>query len=302
MRMRDAAQQPQTRLRGRISDSADHFSFVAVGPPRTGTSWLHDVLSGRASLPKHNKETRFFDEHFELGMNWYSAHFNVSSTLPRGEICPTYFSSEAARRNLQTFAPQCRIICTFRDPVARVFSLYKLKRAYAKVRWSFEEALFRDKELLESSRYAHYLTAWRSAFGKEGVLVMFHEDLVSNPQGYVDTVADFIGIPRFALSTGNLRYVHSSQELVNPRSFVLTRMGDGAAEWLKTRHRGRFVSLLKGSRVGEFFLGGGDPIPRPRPDTNRMLRERFYGEVEALESLVGRDLSAWKRVEVSPVG
>lgn len=282
-----------------MQNSPMPLAFVAVGPPRTGTSWLHDVLTGRVSLPRYNKETRFFDEHFELGFNWYNAHFDKSIALPRGEVCPTYFCSDSARENLRDWAPQCRVICTFRDPVARVVSLYKLKRAYAKVRWSFEEALGRDAELLESSRYAHYLIEWRRAFGPEHVLVLFHEDLATNPQAYVDQIADFIGIRRFTLSENDLRFVHSSHELVSPRNSVLTRMGDEAAEWLKVRHRGRLVSLLKESRLKSLFLGGGDPIPRPRPDTIRMLRERFRTEVEALERLVGRDLSTWKHSDVT---
>lgn len=297
----EAAAQCQSRERAQAGASSDLLQFVAVGPPRTGTTWLHHVLNGHVNLPRHNKETRFFDERFDFGLDWYRAHFNISSNLPQGELCPTYFCSDSARRNLHTVSRDCKIICTFRDPVARVFSLYKLKRAYAKVHWSFEEALSRDRELLESSRYAHYLTSWRNTFGRENVLVLFHEDLIANPQYYVDTVTTFIGIPRIPLQANDLQYVHSSLEMVNPRSSVLTRMGDEAAEWLKARHRGRVVSLLKESRLGGIFLGGGAPIPRPQPATNRMLRERFRSEVEALEDMVGRDLSDWKRAEVVPV-
>src|SRR5258708_2242245 len=40
-------------------------SFFVIGPPRTGTSWLHEVLSKRASLSYPTKETRFFDKYFD---------------------------------------------------------------------------------------------------------------------------------------------------------------------------------------------------------------------------------------------
>ena len=45
-------------------------SFFIVGPPRTGTSWLHQVLQPHTCLPRV-KETRFFDERFtdQVGAN-----------------------------------------------------------------------------------------------------------------------------------------------------------------------------------------------------------------------------------------
>src|SRR4051812_6874199 len=50
-------------------------SFFVIGPPRTGTSWLHEVLSKRVSLSHPTKETRFFDKHFDRGLEWYASHY-----------------------------------------------------------------------------------------------------------------------------------------------------------------------------------------------------------------------------------
>src|SRR5271170_6528478 len=50
-------------------------SFIVVGPPRTGTTWLHEVLTDHVNLPGPTKETRFFDLHFDRGLNWYLDHF-----------------------------------------------------------------------------------------------------------------------------------------------------------------------------------------------------------------------------------
>jgi hypothetical protein len=36
-------------------------------------------------------------------------------------------------------------------------------------------------------------------------------------------------------------------------------------------------------------------IPEPNPDTLAALRARFIPEIEALERLLARDLSTWKR-------
>jgi hypothetical protein len=72
--------------------------FIAVGPPRTGTTWLHGVLYHRVSLPRGVKETYFFDHFYAKGLNWYSHYFGDSADGHRvGEIAPTYFASAEAR-------------------------------------------------------------------------------------------------------------------------------------------------------------------------------------------------------------
>src|SRR5438270_10923417 len=134
-------------------------------------------------------------------MKWYLRHFNVSSDRQiMGEVAPTYFASTDARERIAQVAPSAKIVCIFRNPVERVLSLYRLKRAYGMSRWNFEEAVFKDAELVESGRYATHLKAWRATFGKDRVIAMVYDDLRRDPQGYVNKISEFIGIPRFALS------------------------------------------------------------------------------------------------------
>jgi len=93
-------------------------SFFVVGPPRTGSSWLHEVLSPHALLPSPSKETRFFDTHFNRGLKWYSDHYTKSAERQRmGEVAPTYFASAAARERIAQTAPEAKIVCVFRNPV-----------------------------------------------------------------------------------------------------------------------------------------------------------------------------------------
>src|SRR3981081_2037483 len=53
-------------------------SFFVIGPPRTGTTWLYEILRERTLLPAPTKETRFFDTHFHRGVEWYRSHFPAS--------------------------------------------------------------------------------------------------------------------------------------------------------------------------------------------------------------------------------
>ncbi len=146
-------------------------SFFVIGPPRTGTTWLYEILRDRTLLPAPTKETRFFDKHFHRGIDWYRAHYpHTAADRHVGEIAPTYFASIEASERIARILPQAKVVCVFRHPVERVMSLYKLKRAYGLIPWNFEQAMICDPEMLESSRYATKLKAWQRTLGTEQVL------------------------------------------------------------------------------------------------------------------------------------
>src|SRR5215467_11453066 len=67
-----SSRQLSARVRGRAVTDQNFLlpSFFIVGPPRTGTSWLHEILQSHTCLPRV-KETRFFDERFDRGVAWY---------------------------------------------------------------------------------------------------------------------------------------------------------------------------------------------------------------------------------------
>lgn len=269
-------------------------SFFVIGPPRTGTTWLHEVLKQHTSLPHDVKETRFFDEHFDRGMEWYLRYFSRNAGTPRGEVAPTYFASHEARQRIAQTAPHAKVVCIFRHPVERAISLYRLKHAYGMVQADFEAALLRDPELLESGKYATHLKAWQKAMGHGQVLVTFYDQLRDDPQSYIDDLAGFIGLPRFMLTPSQTRFAHTSEALTKPLSFVSTRLAVGLADQLKTRHLERVVNGLKNSRVGKLFLSSGRPFARISPAALEAARELFSREVLELEQMLQVDLSAWK--------
>ena len=270
-------------------------SFFIVGPPRTGTSWLHEILKHRVILPRFSKETRFFDVHFHRGLGWYQSHYPSSDGARRvGEIAPTYFASHEARQRIRQLVPAAKIVCIFRNPIERLFSLYRVKRAYGMIPWEFEEAWLRDHELTESSKYATHFEDWQRAFGRDRVLPAFYEDLRDMPQPFVDRLADFIGFPRFPVTPRESRMVHAAEAMTHPRSYRRTRNATFLAEWLKARRFGKFVEAVKGSPVGKLFLGGGPAFSPPSPGAVLTIVHSCRSEIERLEIMTNRDLTRWK--------
>jgi hypothetical protein len=276
-------------------------SFFVVGPPRTGTSWLYEVLQPHTILPTLSKETRFFDAHFHRGFKWYSSHFRrCRDGQPIGEIAPTYFVSADARERISRLRSPVRIICIFRNPVERILSLYHLKCAYGFIPWAFEEALAKDPELLESSRYSTHLRAWQDALGAENVLALVFDDLQQEAQFFVDDIAAFIGIPKFELSKSQAARVHASDSLTKPRNYLRTHSAMILADWLKARRLNALVAAFKRSPLIKFFLGGGRSFDQPSREVWKRLQELLRPEVDALEILLGRDLSSWKELNECP--
>ena len=105
--------------------------FIAIGPPRTGTTWLYRALGGHVGLPRDTKETDFFSTYYAKGMEWYLDFFrDCALELPMGELSPNYFAAPEAPERIARHLPHCRIVCTLRDPVDRMYSFYQIGRAH----------------------------------------------------------------------------------------------------------------------------------------------------------------------------
>jgi hypothetical protein len=288
--------------RGGIASQSKRLpSFFILGPPRTGTTWLHEVLRANTVLPSPTKETRFFDQHFRRGLDWYLAHFPASNAQrPMGEVAPTYFASAHARERIARLIPAAKVVCISRNPVDRVLSLYRLKRAYGMFPWTFEQAMLKDPELLESSRYATHLKAWLRALGKKQVLAMVYDDLTRNPQVYLNTLTDFLGIARISLSGSQLRFINESEGLTYPRNYFLTRAATGMADRFKAVRLDRVLTAAKRKYFLKFFLRGGSRFESLSADRTRKLYELFRPEVEELETLLDRDFPKWKSAAPKP--
>jgi hypothetical protein len=223
----------------------------------------------------------------------------LRSDLPIGEVAPTYFASPEARQRIAQLIPQAKVICIFRNPVERILSLYRLKRAYGMIRWSFEEAIVKDPELTQSSKYATNLKAWQNELGHEQVLPTFYDDLRDDPQTYVDSLADFIGIPRFALTKAQLRQVHASKTMTHPRNYYWTRSATAIADRFKAWRLHTAVEGIKRTHLIKLFLGGGPGFVDLSREVSVKVWELCRAEVEELEALLHRDLSAWKYYDLN---
>jgi hypothetical protein len=275
--------------------------FIAVGPPRTATTWLEHILEGHVGLPAGIKETDYFGDRHDLGMEWYAAHFSAcAQARPIGEICPVYFDSPSARQRIAHHIPQCRIICTLRDPVERLYSHYRLLRREGWMRdMTLEQALAKDLRwsgpgnLYESNRYATLVREWQATFGKDSVLLLLHDDLIANASEYLNRVCAFIGIEPFAISAARARERVNTVERA-PRNWRLARRARKMRDRLIRRQMYGLLNLFQ--PLWDYCSGRGTPFGPLELEQEAHLRRLFRPEIEELELILQRDLSNWKDV------
>jgi hypothetical protein len=268
--------------------------FIGVGPGRTATTWLHDMLVGHVDLPWGIKETDFFTTNYHKGIQWYAAHFrHATGARPVGEVNPYFGIPEAAER-IHHHIPQCKIICTFRDPVDRIYSAYRLWRHYVLTRLPMDEFLVKVPQVIEVTRYATHLPDWQARFGAERVMVCLNDDLRADPQRFLDRICDFIGIAH--ISVASVKPTASTVNSINdlPRFPRFARKARRFMYWLEEVQAYRLANALERRGVWNLCFGGGPAFGPLDPAMDAKLREMMMPEIEALERMIGRDLSAWK--------
>jgi hypothetical protein len=283
-----------------MSDVPRLPAFIAVGPQRTGTTWLYEVMRPHLGLPRGTKETDFFLRNYSKGMEWYLDFFRgYPSEMLLGEVDPNYFGEEVARERIAKDIPRAKIVVTLRDPIERAYSSYRVMRRDAWTRVGFEETFATNRIIRESSRYAYHLVDWQRTFGKDRVLVCLYDDLERSPQRFLDQISDFVGMKRIKVEGSAIASERVNSVTHAPRSRKLAQNARNARDWMRLHRWHRAIDLFERAGVWKFCFGGGEEFGALDPAIDTRLREHFRPEIEALERLIDRDLSAWKTKRVS---
>ncbi len=291
-----ASDKSRSRSVGRLPE------FLLVGPPRTGTTWLHGVLYHRACLPERTKETHFFDMFYHQGLDWYRAYFRrCSGEAMAGEVTPTYFSLPQVRERIARDLPGCKIVCTLRDPVTRAWSWYRVLHREGRIRADFEDEIVNgvEPQLREANSYAFHLRAWRERFGAANVGVFLYDDLVEDPQRFADSLLGFLGLPSVVITPEVAAHLMRNEANFDCRIPSVAYRAWRLRIRLKSMRADGAVQRLERLGLWRFCFGGGGPFAALAAQTEARLRSFFTPEVEALEELLGRDLSAWKEPSVA---
>ena len=197
--------------------------FIILGAQKAGTTSLFSWLGAHPRVrPPQRKEIHFFATHFVNGLPWYQAQFPPPEPGTwTGEASPyTLYHPLAAERLAATY-PHARLIVLLRNPIDRALSHYhhvcrsgmehldfataisleglRLEGEEDKLRRDARYVSLNHRRFSYLSRglYARQLRHWLRFFPRTQLHLLLFEDLVRDPAAALQSVEDFVGLPRW---------------------------------------------------------------------------------------------------------
>lgn len=175
-------------------------NFIIIGAMKCATSTLHEQLALQPGIfMSQLKEPNFFsnNEEYEKGWNWYLSHFE---SAPVDALCgessthytklPTYPQTIA---RIQQHLPDAKFIYVMRHPIDRLISQYIHEWTQKVISEDINTAINNFPELIHYSCYTMQLQPYFETWGKDRVLPIFFERMLSHPQEELERVCQFIG-------------------------------------------------------------------------------------------------------------
>lgn len=268
------------------------IKFFGVGPQRTASSWLHEVLSehSQIGLPEGVKETMFFDLHFAKGMDWYLWHFrNRDPRLILGEIGPTYFDCPDVAQRITNLFPEAHIIINVRNPIEQSYSLFRHHRSKGRVGPDFFQAAQKIPRILSAAHYKKHCEPWEQFF-PDRLMYVVQDDIKLRPQWVLSEVTDFLGVSRLSLPQIGTTTVNAADA---PRWPLLAKLLSSSATVMRRLRMHRMVNLGKKMGIKAAFRGGSS-LKTIDDDCFAFLLNHFRTDIVWLEQKFERDFSTWQ--------
>jgi hypothetical protein len=289
-----------------------------VGAAKSGTTTLADLLNQNPQvyLP-FAKEPRFFsnDEFFSNGFDWFrdTYYSSVQGQPVRLDASTPYlYWSEKVAPRLSTYDQdrKIKIIALFRNPVQRAYSMYWHLARDDRVALPFEEAIAAEEALLKEKWdslyarggqehglfrggcYATLIQPFLDLFPRERILLLLHEDIISDFEVTMIKISNFLEIDpvNHTLIKSNPAAAPRNQKLQN----FLSRPSGLPQKFLKLFTR--FMPYEVRYRLKKKVIGANlQPVKYPpmSSELNAALRARYMPEIQQLETIMNRDLSQW---------
>lgn len=282
--------------------------FLGVGVQRSGTTYVQTCLEQHPEIGKPPRGLHFFsraaDYNAEIeavapdDFDWYERQLGrFADRKVVGEFSVTYGFPENRERcadAIRARYPDVRILIVMRDPVRRAISEYGKMRTGLEIprHTTMDEFVDTQRTVIERGRYAPFLETYLARFPREHVHVKVFEDMRADPEAYVASLYEFLGVDasfrpeqlgRNPNPSAPIRYdgvekaIRLAQDVVRPLktgplAFVhRALLATGLREWIRARNV--------------------DTGPLEIPDSTRArLAELYRDDVERVARLLGRDL------------
>lgn len=245
-------------------------TFIIAGAPRSGTTWLYELLDRHPDLfmaKPVRPEPKFFlvDELYARGIQHYFDTWFAGADrhAAAGEKSTNYLESSTAAGRIHLHLPSVKLVFILREPAHRAYSNWVWSRMNRMETEDFETALAKEDEReralppqLRYARphayysrglYAAMLQPYFARFPRDQVLCLKFDDIIRNPGELAARLHRFIGVtPRGDDAVG--------LDVVNPSEKRGETMPHDVLERLRQRYAGplRELAQLVGPEFAEW--------------------------------------------------
>lgn len=214
------------------------------------------------------------------------------------EASTMYLHTPRAARGIHRAVPDARILGVLRDPAARAYSSHGMHVARGlEPLTRFDDAV--DAEMagenwrynLGMSRYADAVARYLDLFGRTQVKFLLHRDLTDDPAGVLQEIFRWLHIDADIDIDVSTR--HNETRLARSAAVDGMVSGHSAMKSFVRRAIPTAARQRIKRRVVEFNQVAQEPMS---PAMRGRLIEYFRDDIDRLEVLLDRDLSAWRTV------
>jgi hypothetical protein len=265
-------------------------NFLHIGPSKSGSTWLHEVLVLHPEIYlSQAKDLYFFSRYYDRGPGWYRAQFRDAQKEHKviGEVCPDYLAcAEAPERIRACLGADVRLMVTLREPTSRAFSSYLYLRKHGQAAPTFRDTALTDPDLLNEGRYATHLRRYLSYFDRKSLNIALFDDLEADPQAFLDGVTSWLGVARQEVSPELLQ---ARLPASKARWLPLAVLAKRGANVVRRLDGAELVGRLKRSPLTQRLLYQplGDARPTMSADDIAFVREQLEEELAGVEDEFG---------------
>lgn len=273
--------------------------FLIIGSMKAGTTSLYrDLLTNdRVFMPARKEPNNLCDDHVltEKGRAEYAALFDAAREgQVLGEASTSYTKLPdfpgVPERCMKVLGADVKLIYLVRDPVVRAISHHRHASELGVITSPIDEAVHQHPMLVNYSKYAVQLRAWRDVYGQDSVMVIRFEDYVKDRPSWTARVSEHLGIePRPDLVEVEKVFNKAEDKRVSKGPFALIQR--------QPIYRKMIKPLLPRSireRASRNLLpkAEGDVAP-PSESTLKFLIDQLRDDSRELASMVGSPKPWW---------
>jgi len=269
--------------------------LIGLGPIRSGTTWVHELLFGHSQVATTcMKEVNFFNTHFDQGIPWYEEQFRPATraTRLRADISPFYMMDPAVCDRIARTVRDPILMINLRSPYERVLSWYqKYRQKDHAIGWLVSDPKV-HAEALEIGLTASMLSQYADRFGKDRLILVDYTDLKRDPVGLAERLQRRLNLD-IETPPSVTREVNAS---VKYRSAALRRLAHLGGPAVRRISPELFYAMKFGPLHDVIFAKQriAGPSAEQKLAAIGSLRDAFEADISRLEDALDRDLTSWR--------